>query len=405
MDRSILHSDINSCFASIERLYHPELEGKAFAVCGDAEKRHGIVLAKNDAAKKCGVKTAMAIWQARSVCPELVIVEPHYDRYVKYSKLIREIYAEYTDLVEPFGIDECWLDITNCYAHPDAEKAAHEIRQRVKNETGLTVSVGVSWNKVFAKLGSDYKKPDAVTVLNRDNFKELAWVLPADDMIMVGRSTMNALKCMGIKTIGDLANTDPRLLKARLGKAGLMLYLYANGLDESRVRRIGEEEPPKSIGNSTTGAADIESAEQAKRTLLMLADTVSSRLREGNFLCRTLELSLRDTELKWQSHRMRLYSASDICTELAHYGSVLLNECHEFPKPIRSMGLRALELVHSQDGEQVDIFIDYENRMRQRSIDAAMDKIRAKYGKDMIQRASIFGERPAPSLSFSPLSD
>ncbi len=214
MDRAILHSDINSCFASIERLYRPELEGKAFAVCGEQELRHGIILAKNDKAKRAGVKTAMAIWQAKQLCPELVLVEPHYDRYVKYSDMVREIYAEYTDLCEPFGIDECWLDITNCLACPDPEKTAHEIRERVKRETGLTVSVGVSWNKVLAKLGSDYKKPDAVTVIDREHFRQMVWGLPADDMLMVGRSTIRTLKRMGIATIGQLANTDPEILRA-----------------------------------------------------------------------------------------------------------------------------------------------------------------------------------------------
>ena len=209
MDRVILHSDINSCYASVERLYKPELEGKPFAVCGSQEMRHGIVLAKDETAKHAGVKTGMAIWQARQLCPELEVVEPHFERYAKYSAMVREIYAEYTDLCEPFGIDESWLDITNCLACPDPVKTADEIRRRVREETGLTVSVGVSWNKVLAKLGSDYKKPDAVTVIDREHFKSMVWGLPASDMLMVGRSTRRELARMGIQTIGEIARTDP----------------------------------------------------------------------------------------------------------------------------------------------------------------------------------------------------
>ena len=395
MDRTILHSDINSCFASVERLYRPELAGKPFAVCGDAELRHGIVLAKSEEAKRAGVKTAMAIWQAKQVCPELITVKPHYDRYEKYSKMIRQIYSEYTDMVEPFGIDECWLDITNCYACPDAAKTAQEIRKRVRSETGLTVSVGVSWNKVLAKLGSDYKKPDAVTVISRENFRELAWGLPANDMIMVGRSTMRVLRAMGIFTIGELAAAPPELLKARLGKCGVMLGLYANGIDNSRVRRIGEREPPKSIGNSTTAAHDIESIGQARHTLLMLSDTVASRLRREGYMCRTIELSLRYTDLTWRSHRMRLEQATDITSELLHCGTELLRESHEFPTPLRSMGIRALELANSTADEQMSLFTDQESRDKERRIDLAVDRIREKYGAESIGRCSLMGEYSA----------
>ena len=218
MDRVILHSDINSCYASVERLYKPELEGKPFAVCGSQEMRHGIVLAKDETAKRAGVKTGMAIWQARQLCPELEVVEPHFERYTKYSAMVREIYAEYTDLCEPFGIDESWLDITNCLACPDPVKTADEIRRRVHAETGLTVSVGVSWNKVLAKLGSDYKKPDAVTVIDREHFKSMVWGLPASDMLMVGRSTRRELARMGIQTIGEIACTGASARTIRQGR-------------------------------------------------------------------------------------------------------------------------------------------------------------------------------------------
>lgn len=394
MDRVILHSDINSCYASIERLYAPELAGKPLAVCGDKELRHGIVLSKDDIAKKAGVKTGEAIWQAKQKCPELQIVEPHFERYTKYSKIVREIYCQYTDLVEPFGLDECWLDITGCVACPDGVRTAYEIKERVKRETGLTVSVGVSWNKILAKLGSDYKKPDAVTVIDREHFHDMVWPLPASDMLMVGRSTTRALNRMGIYTVGELAKSDAELLRARFGKMGVMLHSYANGLDSSKVRRVGEAQPPKSIGNSTTLPADVKDTEEAHRVILMLAESVGARLRHEGFMCRTVEISLRTTDLEWSSHRMRLRYATDITAELYEYGMSLLAECHEFPTPLRSMGLRALELVHSDMPEQVDILIDYVNKEKQQKIDAAVDKIRGKYGNSLIQRASIFGAIP-----------
>lgn len=388
MDRAILHSDINSCYASVERLYRPELGKKPFAVCGSKELRHGIVLAKCDNAKRAGVKTGMAIWQAKQLCPELQIVEPHFDRYIKYSNIVREIYSEYTDMCEPFGLDESWLDITNCLACPDPVKTADEIRERVRRETGLTVSVGVSWNKVLAKLGSDYKKPNAVTVIDREHFRAMVWPLPVSDMLMAGRSTAGELGRMGIRTIGELARADPELLRARFGKNGITLWRYANGTDTSRVRRIGEEPPPRSIGSSTTLPRDIESLEQARVTLLMLADDVASRMRRQKLRCRTVEVSARGTDLRWKSHRMRLRYATDITGELASCALELLRQCHEFPGALRSIGVRALELVRADDDEQIDIFIDYVNINRQRSIDAAVDKIRGKYGQDSICRAS-----------------
>ena len=403
MDRTILHSDINSCYASVVRLYMPELEGRPFAVCGSQELRHGIVLAKDETAKRAGVKTGMAIWQARQLCPELRIVEPHFERYAKYSAIVREIYAEYTDLCEPFGIDESWLDITNCLACPDPRRTADEIRRRVKRETGLTVSVGVSWNKVLAKLGSDYKKPDAVTVIDREHFKSMVWQLPASEMLMVGRSTRRELARMGIRTIGEIALSDPELLCSRFGKNGVSLWRYANGMDDSRVRRAGEEEPPQSIGNSVTLARDVENERQAWRTLLMLSDSVSSRLRRQKLCCRTVEVALRGTDLRWETHRMRLRYASDVTTELASCALELVRQSHDFTSPLRSMGLRGLELVHAGEEEQMDMFIDYVNLNKQRGIDAAVDGIRAKYGADSICRASLLNDPTAAELTFCSL--
>lgn len=404
MDRAILHSDINSCYASIERLFAPELCGKPMAVCGSAEMRHGIVLSKDEIAKKAGVKTGMTIWQAKAVCPELEIVSPHFERYNEYAAAVRAIYSDYTDLVEPFGLDECWLDISSCLACPDPVATAHEIRRRVKAETGLTVSVGVSFNKIFAKLGSDYKKPDAVTVISRENFKSLAWELPASDMLMVGRSTARQLERVGIRTIGELALASPGNLRAMLGKMGTMLYAFANGLDSSRVHRIGESPPPKSIGNSTTLAADVTTADEAKQVFLSLAENVGASLRKSGYMCRSVEISLRSQDLIWKSHRCRLISATDITTELRDTAMSLFAEAWD-RTPLRSMGLRATELVRNDFPEQIDILLDYVNKDRQKKLDSAIDGIRRKYGAESIQRASILGNEVALGHQICTLPD
>lgn len=399
MERVILHSDINACFANIEFLYHPELRGKPMAVCGDAEARHGIVLSKDELAKRAGVKTGMAIWQAQQVCPGLEIVTPHYDRYIKYSNIIRSIYYEYTNLCEPFGIDESWLDISGCLACPDGKSTALEIKERIKRETGLTVSIGVSWNKVLAKLGSDYKKPDAVTVIDKEHFKAMVWPLPASDMLMVGRSTTLQLKRMGIETIGELANADPDILGQALGKAGYMLYAFANGMDNSPVRRVGDVPPVKSIGNSTTPARDMICDSDVKLTLLTLAESVGARLREAKLKCRTVELALRSTDLSWRSHRMRLPYATDITEDLLDTGMILFYECHSWPEVLRGIGIRALELIPADKPEQMDMFTNYVNLNRRQSIDRAIDKIRGKYGYYSIQRGTVFADRQLGELN------
>jgi DNA polymerase-4 len=393
MDRVILHSDINNCFASIELLYRPELRGRPVAVCGEASERHGIVLSKDELAKKAGVKTGEAIWQARQKCPELTIVEPHFDRYIKYSRIIREIYADYTDMCEPFGIDESWLDITGCHACPDGPAAARDINQRVKRETGLTVSVGVSWNKVLAKLGSDYKKPDAVTVIDRSNFQRMVWPLPASDLLMVGRSTSARLRRMGICTIGDIARTEPDILGESLGKSGYMLHAFANGLDASPVRRADDVPEAKSIGNSTTTARDITGDREARLVLLTLAESVGARLRDAGLKCRTVEVSVRRADdLDWRSHRMRLRCPTDITEELLSAALSLYLECRLPGEVFRSAGLRCTELVRADTPEQMDLFCDYVNRDRSHRIDCAMDHIRGKYGFASICRGAALAD-------------
>ncbi|MCC8169630.1 MAG: DNA polymerase IV [Oscillospiraceae bacterium] len=239
MDRTILHCDCNGFFASVECALNPKLKNVPMAVGGDPESRHGIILGKNELAKPFNIMTAETIWQAKQKCPELVIVPPHHDVYRRYSKRINDIYKQYTDLVEPFGIDESWLDVTGSRRlFGDGKTIADELRARIKEEIGLTSSECVSFNKVFAKLGSDYKKPDATTVFSRENWRELIFPLPAKDLLYVGKTTAGALSLMGINTIGELAAADKSSLEKRLGKAGTMLYTYANGLDDSPVKSI-----------------------------------------------------------------------------------------------------------------------------------------------------------------------
>ncbi|MBR1457387.1 MAG: DNA polymerase IV [Oscillospiraceae bacterium] len=399
MERVILHSDINACYANVERLYDPSLCRGPMAVCGDVEARHGIVLSKDELAKRAGVKTGMAIWQARQVCPELQVVAPHFDRYLKYSRMIQEIYCQYTDLCEPFGIDESWLDITGCLLHPDGKEAALEIKRRVYRETGLTVSIGVSWNKVLAKLGSDYKKPDAVTVIDRAHFHAMVWPLPASDLLMVGRSTARTLARLGIGTIGELAQADPDLLRQRLGKMGLLIHAYANGQDRSPVRRTGDEPPPKSIGNSTTTPRDLVCDRDVWLTFLTLAESVGARLREQGFRCRTVEISLRTPELAWSSHRTRLFRPTDCTRDLLECAMQLFRECHEWPGPLRSVGLRAAELVRTDAPEQLDLFTDYARLSRRQGLDQALDKIRGKYGYESIRYAAAMHDEQLGALN------
>ena len=258
MDRVVLHSDANCFYASVEMLYHPEFDGKPLAVGGDPEARHGIVLTANYIAKKKGIKTGMALWQAKQACPDLIFVPPRMDLYLKFSGMLREIYSDYTNQIEPYGCDESWLDVTGSSSlKGDGRKIAEEISRRVKKELGITVSIGISWNKIFAKIGSDYKKPDGITEFNRQNYKDLIWKLPASDLLYVGRSTRRVLTKYGIRTIGELACADPDFLERQLGKMGLVLYSFANGWDDSQVAAEGYSAPIKSIGNSTTAPRDL----------------------------------------------------------------------------------------------------------------------------------------------------
>ena len=318
MSRVILHSDMNNCYASIELLHRPELRGKPLAVGGDPEERHGIVLAKDQLAKKAGVKTGMTLWQAKQVCPDIVFVPPNMDLYLRFSRLAHEIYGEYTDQQEAYGVDESWLDVTASAGYKgDGLKIAQEISSRIKRELGITVSIGVSWNKIFAKLGSDYKKPDAITVIDKENYQKIVWPLPVEDLLYVGRATRKKLNLPGVHTIGELAKMEPHLLQRQLGKMGLILHMFAYGEDQTPVNQENYHAPIKSIGNSTTTPRDLETEEDVKIITYVLAESVSARLRENNFKCRVVEIHVRDKELNSYSKQKKIVMATDITSEIA----------------------------------------------------------------------------------------
>ncbi len=399
-NRVILHSDINACYAAIEHLHRPELNGKPLAVGGDPEARHGIVLTADYIAKKYGVKTGMALWQAKQVCPELNIVSPRMDLYLRFSRMAHEIYGEYTDLQEPYGVDESWLDVTaSSSLKGDGYKIAKEISNRMKSELGITVSIGVSFNKIFAKLGSDYKKPDAITTMYEDEFKNKAWALPVSDLLYVGRSTNQKLARFGIKTIGDLAQTDEHLLMSQLGKMGGILWAFANGYDDSPVKMEHTHAPIKSIGNSTTTPRDLENDEDVKIVLYILAESVAARLRDNGFKCRVVEISVRDNELYSFTRQHKIDHATNITGEIATEAYRIFKENYNWRKPIRSIGVRGADLVNDNYWEQMDLFSSVELREKQMKLDDAVDTIRRRFGFYSVQRGLMYRDKILSSVN------
>lgn len=399
-DRTILHSDINCCYASIEHLHHPELQGKPLAVGGDPEARHGIVLTADYMAKRRGVKTGMALWQAKQVCPEINFISPRMDLYLRFSRMAHEIYAEYTDLQEPYGIDECWLDCSNSSTiKGDGFKIATEISNRMKSELGITVSIGVSYNKIFAKLGSDYKKPDAITTMYKEEYQTKAWKLPASDLLYVGRSTDKKLARIGIRTIGDIARADVSILESQLGKMGDVLWAFANGLDDSPVKYENTHAPIKSVGNSTTTPKDLLTDRDVKVVLYILAESVAARLRENGFRCRVVEISIRDNELYSFTRQRKIKAATNITKEIAEEAYRLFKENYDWNKPIRSVGVRGADLVTDNYWEQIDLFSSVERREKQMKIDRAIDDIRRRFGFYSIQRGLMYYDKMLSSVN------
>jgi DNA polymerase-4 len=381
---------MNNFFASVECADRPELWSQPVAVAGDVEARHGIILAKNQVAKTFGVQTGESIAEARSKCPGLVLLPPHMDRYKQISDKARGIYARYTDRIESFGIDECWLDVTGngrLWGENYGEVIANEIRCAVKAELGVTVSVGVSFNKIFAKMGSDYKKPDAVTVITRENFRELLWGLPVGDLIFVGRSTVKKFWYMQIRTVGDLARADPALLEGALGKNGLMAWQFANGMDGSPVLLDGQEYPVKSIGNSTTTPVDMVTRRDAEIVLAQLCQSVATRLREADMRCTTVKLSLRTTDLAWKQ-RQKGTAATCLENDLWREAMTLYDTFHD-GKPLRSIGVTACNLKDHAE-QQLSMFDgDTCRHAALESLGGVLDGLRARYGDRAVRRGLL----------------
>ena len=393
MSRVILHADANSFYASVECLYRPEAQGRPLSVCGDPEKRHGIVLASNQLAKKYGVKTGMALWQARQICPGLIAVPPDFALYKHFSRMLRDIYETCSDRVESFGLDECWVDLTNPgFTIEDGERKAHEIRLRVREELGITVSIGVSDNKIFAKLGSDLKKPDAVTVVHPDHFRETIWPLAVSELLYVGPKTTKKLMDYSILTIGDLANAPQNVLRYKLGKNGLILQDYANGLDRSPVKPTTLEEAVGSVGNSITPPHDIRTPEDARCIYYLLAESVGARLRDSHLQGRCVSISVRTTGLASYSCQCRLPCATNVTSEIAAIACQLFESRFIHALPLRSVGVSCSALSLEGAPVQMDLFGHQAHREKQHRLDCALDSIRRRYGNLSVVRGVVLAE-------------
>ena len=387
--RTILHSDLNNFYASVELLRHPELRGRPVAVCGSREERHGIVLAKNDLAKKAGVKTGDVYWQAKKKCPQLQEIPADFSAYLRVSKQVRKIYERFTDRVEAFGLDECWLDVTDSAGLFGGGKAiAEKIRAAVKGELGLTVSIGVSWNKVFAKLGSDIKKPDAITEITPENYREIVWPLPADELLYVGPATKRKLDLRGVHTIGSLANTDAALLKDWLGKWGAYLHAFANGEDASPVVKKEEEENVKSIGNSLTNYRDLTDEEEVYMLILLLSDAVAARLRESAFgKARTVCVGATDSSLARFAKQGKMPLPSRSAADIADCAFDLFRRVYPWRSPVRAVSVSVRDFTGGKD--QMNLFTDILSERKAERLEETVDALRKKYGNRILQRATV----------------
>ncbi len=392
MERIILHCDLNNFFASVECRNHPEFAGKPVAVCGDAAQRHGIVLAKNEIAKRFGIKTGETIWQARGKCPELILAEPHYETYLSLSKQVQAIYSDYTDLVEPFGIDECWLDVSgSTLLFGSGKSMADSIRERVKKEIGLTVSAGVSFNKVFAKMGSDMKKPDGTTLISKEEFREKIWSLPANEMFGIGEKTYKALCKRRILTIGDIASCKPSTMEYFFGKNGLSMWENANGRDLSPVSPVSYRPPLKSISRSSTLCRDITGEEEILAAATLLAQDVGQRLREQRLSAKNICLGLRSSSLEWREYSLSLPSPVRGTAEILSHIKHIFRSRQTMQRDIRSVSVRVSDLTADHLPVQLDLFADTQKEIRQETLEQTVDDLRRKHGFSCLMPAVCLG--------------
>lgn len=400
MDRVILHSDLNNFYASIECLYNPKYKNKPLAVCGDPELRHGIVLAKNYIAKRFGVKTGDVIWEAKLKCPDIIIVPANFALYLKFSQLTRNIYESYTDKIESFGIDECWLDVTQSLKLKGSGlKIAQEISQRIKDELGVTVSIGVSWNKIYAKLGSDMKKPDAITVITKDNYKQKIFPLSADNLLYVGKATKKKLKKLNINTIGDIANADVNFLKNHLGKWGEYLWVFANGLDNSQVTPNGAQSVVKSVGNSSTTVRDLSTVDDIKMIVTVLAESVARRLREQSLKGQCIHLGLQDIDMQYWAKQMKLREPTYLSSDIVKAAMYLFKNYYSFDKPVRNVSVTMSALCCADYSQQLDFFGDQKNQQKAEKLEKTIDEIRRRFGYFAISRGTVTQDKSLTGIN------
>lgn len=400
MKRVIIHSDMNSCYASIECSLNPELKGKAVAVGGSVENRHGIILAKTPEAKRYGVMTGEAIWQAKRKCPDLIVVEPHFDIYMKYSRLAKDIYRRFTDRIEPMGLDEAWCDITgSMLLFGGVENITDAIRNAFKQELGITVSIGVSFNKIFAKLGSDLAGCDEVMTITEENYKDVVWPLPASSIMGVGRGTAKKLHDYALNTIGDVAKASPQWMKMVFGVHGTDIWRYANGLDNSPVALDGYEREIKSVGHGITCKADLVNDEEVWKVFLALSQDISKRLKDEKLSATAVQIAIRDNELLNMQCQGEMRFPTQSAFELAEKALELFRKNYNWRTDVRALTVRAINLQNEDTPIQLDLDGEYKKSEKQKKIDDTVMGLRERFGNDAVFNCCLMTEEKAPDMT------
>ncbi len=403
MERTILHCDLNNFYASVECAKDPSLRNIPLAIAGDQELRHGIILAKNQLAKQLGIKTGQAIWEAKQICEDLILLPPDFKEYQRCSKMVKEIFTDYTDFIEDFGIDESWLDVTQSKAlFGDGKTIAETIQQRIYHEIGLTSSIGVSFNKIFAKLGSDYKKPMGITIITPENYREIVWPLPVEDLLYVGRSTTDKLNQLGIRSIGDLAQFNYGRLKQVLGKWGEYLWRFANGQDHSEVAKQTYLFPIKSIGNGITAPRDIYDIEDFRLIAYVLCESIIARMREQHLAARCISVQFRNINLISFTRQMTFTVPIYTVKRLVDIAVSLCQENYHFQVPLRSMSISVSRLLSRNAYHQLSLFEDIDDT-EEEALDVVMEQIRKRFGTFSVRRCSMKSDLEL--TGFDPFSD
>ena len=404
MERMILHSDINHCYAQIEEMKYPDLRYVPMAVGGHEEDRHGIILAKNDLAKTYGLKTGETLYSAKQKCPGLLILPPNYGEYMNVTDKVKNIYQCYSDRVESYGLDEAWIDISkSTELFGSGYTIACMIQERIKRELGLTVSIGISFNKIFAKMASDMNKCSGLIEVTKENYQTLIWNLPVEDLFYVGKATKRKLNQYGVQTIGDLASLPIGWMKDHFGKIGELLWWFSNGKDVSDVMLQNYQDPMKSIGNAITAPRDIRTFHDAKVIYYVLVESVASRMRDAELYGNVIQITLRDCDLVWFTRQRKISSFTNLASDIMPVVLSLLNENHNFKKPLRTIGVSVSGLINEHNHTQLNLFKSEEEQFKQRSLEDVVDNIRYKFGFDKIKRCVCLTEQDISD--FNPKAD